>query len=83
MFMADVLRLYPSIPDEAGLKALEKAFNKCANNKKVTRKGQVKMAKFVLKSNYFEFNGKVKQQILETTIGTKFARLYICGRSGN
>ena len=36
------------------------------------------MAKFVLKNNYFEFNGKVKQQILGTAIGTKFAPPYAC-----
>ena len=36
------------------------------------------MAKFVLKNNYFEFNGKVKQQISGTAIGTKFAPPYAC-----
>ena len=34
------------------------------------------MAKFVLKNNYIEFNGKVKQQILGTAIGTKFSPPY-------
>ena len=36
------------------------------------------MAKFVLKNNYFEFNGKVKQQISGTAIGTKFVPPYVC-----
>ena len=36
------------------------------------------MAKFVLKNNYFEFNGKVIQQILGTAIETKFAPPYAC-----
>ena len=36
------------------------------------------MAKFVLKNNYFEFNGKVKQQISGTAIGTKFVPPYAC-----
>ena len=36
------------------------------------------MAKFVLKNNYFEFNGKVKQQISGTAIGTKFVPTYVC-----
>ena len=31
------------------------------------------MAEFILKNNYFEFNGKVKKQTLGTAIGTKFA----------
>ena len=36
------------------------------------------MTKFVLKNNYFEFNGQVKQQISWTAIGTKFAPTYAC-----
>ena len=36
------------------------------------------MAEFVLKSNVFEFNGNVKQQVAGTAIGTKFAPLYAC-----
>ena len=36
------------------------------------------MAEFVLKNNYFQFNGKVKQQISGTAIGTKFAPTYAC-----
>ena len=61
---ADVVALYYSIPHEAGPKALEKALNN-RTNKKVSTKDLVKIAKFVLKNNYFEFNGKVKQQIQE------------------
>ena len=36
------------------------------------------MAEFVLKNNVFEFNGKVKQQVVGTGIGTKFAPPYAC-----
>ena len=36
------------------------------------------MAEFVLKNNYFQFNGKVKQQTSGTAIGTKFAATYAC-----
>ena len=36
------------------------------------------MAKIVLKNNYFEFNGEVKEQILGKVIETKFARPYTC-----
>ena len=36
------------------------------------------MAEFVLKNNYFEFNGQVKHQISGTAIGTKFASTYAC-----
>ena len=34
------------------------------------------MAKFVLKNNYVEFNGKGKTQLLGTAIGTRFAPTY-------
>ena len=34
------------------------------------------MTNFVLKHDYFEFNGQVKQQIFGTDFGTKFAPAY-------
>ena len=36
------------------------------------------MAEFVLKNDYFEFNGKVKKKIWGTAIGTKFVPPYAC-----
>ena len=72
---ADVVGLYPSIPHEAGLKALERTLNN-RTNKKVSTEDLVKTAEFVLKNNYFEFNGKVNQQILGAAIGTTFAPPY-------
>ena len=36
------------------------------------------MADFVLKNNFFEFNGEVKRQKSGTAIGTKFAPPYAC-----
>ena len=45
-------------------------------NKKISTDDLTKMAEFVLKNNYFEFNGKVKDPILGTAIGTKFASPY-------
>ena len=38
----------------------------------------IKLSKFVLQNNYFEFNGEVKQQISEIAIGTKFVPPYSC-----
>ena len=38
----------------------------------------VKLAEFVLKNNFFEFNNEIKQQISGTAIGTKFAPPYAC-----
>ena len=72
---ADIVGLYPSIPHEAGLKALERTLNN-RTNKKVSTEDLVKTAEFVLKNNYFEFNGKVNQQISGTAIGTTFAPPY-------
>ena len=36
------------------------------------------MAEFVLKNNFFEFNGGINQQKSGTAIGTKFAPPYAC-----
>ena len=74
---ANVVGLYPSIPHEAGLKFLREVLDK---------KGQhiiptielIRMADFVLKNNYFEFNWQIKQQISGIAIGTKFAPPYAC-----
>ena len=57
----DIVGLYPCISHELGLKALREVLDK---------------TDFVLKNNYFEFNGQIKQQISVTAIGTKFAPLY-------
>ena len=73
----DVVGLYRSIPHEEGLKALEKALNN-RTNKSISTEDLVKMAKFVLKNNYFKSNSKVKQQISGTAIGTKFTPPYAC-----
>ena len=36
------------------------------------------MADFILKNNFFEFNGEVKRQKCGTAAGTKFAPPYAC-----
>ena len=77
MVTADVVGLYPSIPHDAGLEALRKVLDN-RENKKISTDDLTKMAEFVLKNNYFEFNGKVKKQISGTAIGTKFAPPYAC-----
>ena len=58
--MADVVGLYPSILHEPGLKALEVALEK-RESIHISTFDLVKMAKFVLQNNYFEFNGENKQ----------------------
>ena len=74
---ADVVKLYQSISYELGLKPLKEALEK-RDSLHISTSDLVKMAKFVLQNNYFEFNGETKQQISGTAIGTKFAPPYAC-----
>jgi len=74
---ADVVGLYPSIPHDSGLEALEKALES-RNQKIIPTEDLIEMASFVLKNNFFEFNDVVMQQISGTAIGTKFAPPYAC-----
>ena len=69
---ADVIGLYPSIPHTEGLEVLRKQYDKFLH-KKAPTEDIIKMADFVLKNNFFEFNSKFFQQISGTVIGTKFA----------
>ena len=73
----DVVGLYPSIPHQVGLKALKETLDK-RENRNIATNDLIKMAEFVLKNNYFDFNGQVKQKISGAAIGTKFARIYTC-----
>ena len=59
---ADVVGLYPSTPHESGLNAIKEALENRAR-KSVPVSDILKMLEFVLKNNYFEFNGNVKQQL--------------------
>ena len=72
---ADVVELDHSIPHELDLKALEEALEKRDSNQ-ISTDDLIKLAKFVLQNNYFEFKGEVKQQISIIAIGTKFAPPY-------
>ena len=67
---ADVAGLYPSIPHTEGLQVLLKCLYK-----KVPTEDIIKMADFVLKNNFFEFNLNFFQQISGTAIGTKLSLL--------
>ena len=73
----DVVGLYPSIPHQVGLKALKETLDK-RENRNIATNDLIKMAEFVLKNNYFDFNGQVKQKISGAAIGTKFAPVYTC-----
>ena len=75
MVTAEVVGLYPSIPHKAGLNAFREALDN-RENKHIPTDNLLKMAEFILKNNYFEFNSKVKKQLLGAAIGTKFAPTY-------
>ena len=74
---ADVVALYPSIPNNKGILALKQKLEE-QQSTKISTYDLVKLAEFVLRNNLFEFNDKVKQQISGTAIGTKFAPPYAC-----
>ena len=72
---ADVVGLYPNIPHEVALSALREVLYK-RTRKEIPTENLIKMADFVLKNNFFEFDTNVYQQISGTVIGTKFALPY-------
>ena len=77
MVTADVVGLYPSISHKLRLEALRRRLNK-RETSEIPTEDIVQMAEFVLKNNFFEFNGEVKWQKSGTAIGTKFAPPYAC-----
>ena len=71
----DVVGLYPHIPHDEGLQVMKKYLDK-REDESVTSVNLYKLVEIVLKHKYFEFGQDVYQQILGTTIGTKFAPPY-------
>ena len=65
---ADIIGLYPSMPHELDLKALRNTWEN-RNYKEISIGDLIKMAEFVLKNNYFEFDSSVLQQIADAHIG--------------
>ena len=53
------MRLYPRISHNTGLRAPREVLDKEGRKSNAT-KNEVKMAGFVLKNNFFEFNNKIK-----------------------
>ena len=74
---ADIVGFYPSISHKAGLKALKNPLGK-NEQKHIFIETLIYMVEFVLKNNFFEFNGSVKQQVSGMAIGTKCAPTYAC-----
>ena len=61
----------PHTADLAALRCIKQ-------HKKIPTENLLKMAEFVLKNNYFEFNEGTEQQLSGTAIDTKFAPPYSC-----
>ena len=59
------------------LKDLREVLDK-REQKKIPTEELVQMTEFILKNNFFEFNGQIKQQFSGTAIGTKCAPTYAC-----
>ena len=74
---ADVVSLYPGIAHKEGILTSKSKLEEQTTSK-IPTKDLVKLAEFVLQSNFFEFNNEIKQQISGTAIGTKFAAPYAC-----
>ena len=70
-----VVGLYPHKRHDEGLKIMKKYLDKY-EDQSVTSGNLYTLVEVVLKHNYFEFGQDVYQQILSTTIGTKFAPPY-------
>ena len=71
------MSLYPTMLHGAELKALRGVLDK-REQYTIPTSELIRMVDFVLKNNYFKFNGQIKQQISGTTIGTKFVPPYTC-----
>ena len=61
---ADVMGLYPSIPNNVGLKALKQALDKREQKKNPTE-DVLNVTEFVLKSNFIEFNVTLNNRFQE------------------
>ena len=71
----DLVGLYSSIPHQAGLTPLKEALDKSLS-KKIPTGDLIKMAEFVLRNKFFEFNQGKFQQISGAATGAKFAPPY-------
>ena len=71
----DVAGLYPNIPHDGGLQAVENALKR-RTDKSVSTSSLLELTELALKNNYFEHNGKTYKQEQGTAIGAKFAPSY-------
>ena len=72
---AHVVGLYPNIPHDDGLKAIEQVLNQ-RDDFTVSTKSLLDLTECVLKNNVFEHNDQIFKQKRGTAIGTKMAPSY-------
>ena len=73
--MLYVVGLFPNIPHEGGLQALENALNK-RGDQPISTRSLMELAELALKNNYFEHDSRIFKQEQGTAIGAKFAPPY-------
>ena len=61
LVVMDVVALYPNIPHEGGLKAVENALNRRID-RPISTDSLMELAELALKNNYFEHNSKTYKQ---------------------
>ena len=71
----DVIGLYPNIPHDEGLAAIQKALDS-KEDKSISTESLLELTECVLKNNVFEHNKQFFKQKQGTTIGTKMAPSY-------
>lgn len=71
--------LNPSIPNQDELEALKLSIKlDHREDKNIPSEDLLEIVRFVLKSNYVEFDSVIKQQLSGTAIGNKCASPYAC-----
>jgi hypothetical protein len=76
LLAADIKELYPSIPIEDGLHALQYVLRNSEKWEPDTISFIMELAEYVLRNNYFTYNDTLYLQIFGTAMGTSFAPAY-------
>ena len=79
LLSCDIKSLYPSIPIDLGLEALEYWYDKHAAeviDPRFTKQFILQLAEFVLSNNYVEFDGEMYQQVVGGAMGSIFIPTY-------
>ena len=78
LLSCDIVALYPSIPIDLGLQALEYWIDRLSYkiDRRFTKEFILELAEFVLRNNYFDFDGEKYHQLIGTAMGSIFAPPY-------